>query len=120
MSMRSFVCIVCPVGCELTVDGEGSNIRVSGNQCPRGAKYGAQEALRPMRMVTSSVTVEGGKHPLCSVKTSREIDKARISDAIARVKVLRVKAPISAGQVIDADLASTGAALVATASVEGV
>ena len=57
---------------------------------------------------------------LCSVKTSREIDKARISDAIARVKVLRVKAPISAGQVIDADLASTGAALVATASVEGV
>ena len=35
--MREMICINCPMGCHLTVDdSDKSNIKVTGNTCPRG------------------------------------------------------------------------------------
>ena len=37
---RVMNCIMCPMGCEMTVTVEnGKVIDVKGNTCPRGAKY---------------------------------------------------------------------------------
>jgi CxxC motif-containing protein len=116
---REFVCIVCPVGCSLIIDGEGESPRVSGNQCKRGEVYGKQEYLRPMRMVTSSVAVDGGAQPLCSVKTEREIDKAKIFEAIEAIRSMRVRAPVEIGQTIAQDIAGTGVRLIATTADAG-
>ena len=40
---------------------EDMNITVEGNECGVGAKYNNQEVTNPVRMITSSVYVEGGK-----------------------------------------------------------
>ncbi|MDR0397433.1 MAG: DUF1667 domain-containing protein [Oscillospiraceae bacterium] len=113
---REFICIVCPVGCPLKVDGDGDNIVVTGNACPRGDAYGRQEFLRPTRVVTSSVSVLGADSPLVSVKTKGDIDKARIPAALAEIRALTVRAPVGIGQIIAPDLAGTGVPLVATSA----
>ena len=56
--MKELICIVCPNGCHLKVDEE-NGYNVTGNKCERGAEYGKAELLYPMRMVTSTVRIEG-------------------------------------------------------------
>ena len=55
--MKEIICITCPKGCHLKVDEE--TFAVSGNACPRGAVYGANELRSPVRVVTSTVIAEG-------------------------------------------------------------
>ena len=74
--MKEMICINCPMGCHLTVDdSDKSNIKVTGNTCPRGVTYAVNEVTSPKRMVTGSVKVVGGDIPMCSVKTVEAIPK---------------------------------------------
>ena len=100
MEKRELTCIVCPVGCRVTVEIEGEEMRVSGNRCKRGEAYCRQEVSCPVRTVTSLVAVSGSEHPLCPVKTSRAIPRAKIA----------------VGDILVANIAGTGADLVATDS----
>src|SRR5699024_4699423 len=63
MKNYELTCIVCPVGCRITAEVEGGDVRVSGNQCKRGELYCRQEVSCPVRTVTSLVAVEGGELP---------------------------------------------------------
>ena len=48
--IRKMTCIVCPNGCELEAEiVDGKCISVSGNLCPKGAQYAAQEVEAPKR-----------------------------------------------------------------------
>ena len=116
METKEMTCIRCPMGCRLTVTREGDEIRVTGNTCKRGEEYGIQEMRCPMRTVTTSVRVKGGRRPVCSVKTADQVPKASIGDVLSEVKTLEVEAPIRIGQVICANIAGTGVNLVATAN----
>ena len=109
-------CIVCPMGCRLTVEKVGEEIRVSGHTCKRGEKYAIQETTCPMRTLTSLVRVVGGEGPLCPVKTANVIPKALIGDALKEVKAAHVEAPVKIGDVIIANIAGTGVDLVAAAN----
>ena len=74
MEKRELTCIVCPVGCRVTVEIEGEEMRVSGNQCKRGEAYCRQEVSCPVRTVTSLVAVSGSEHPLAGMFLQREIE----------------------------------------------
>ena len=115
---KSFVCIACPMGCALRVWEEAGEIRVSGNTCKRGLKYGRQEFGAPMRTVTSSVRVEGRKHGLCSVKTDAAVPKEKVPQVLSAVYGLCVQAPVRVGDVLLENVADTGANLVATRNVD--
>lgn len=111
------VCILCPMGCGLSVDrGADGAVAVSGNGCARGVKYGQQELLSPMRVVTSSVWVDGGGLPLCPVKTRGLVPKASIPDVLAAIRAARAKSPVRIGDVIVRCAAGTGIDVVATAN----
>ena len=116
MKTMEMTCIRCPMGCRLTVTQDGDSFTVSGNTCRRGEEYGIQEMRCPMRTVTTSVRVKGGRRPVCSVKTADQVPKASIGDVLSEVKTLEVEAPIRIGQVICANIAGTGVNLVATAN----
>lgn len=116
--MKEMICICCPMGCRLKVYDEEQPVRVEGNTCPRGAKYGAEEAVCPKRVVTASVRVKGGAIAMVSVKTSDAIPKAKIFDALALLKGAEVSAPVNEGDVIVSDILGTGVDFVATKSVE--
>lgn len=109
-------CIVCPVGCRMTVEKIGENNVVKGNGCRRGEKYAIQETMNPMRTLTSLVKIEGGAEPLCPVKTNEAIAKSAIGAALQAIKVAHVAAPVQIGDVIIGNIAGTGVDLVATAN----
>lgn len=118
MEPRNLTCIVCPMGCRMTVSEVDGQLRVTGNTCPRGEKYAIQEVTLPTRVITSSVKLTGGALPLCPVKTAAPVPKAMIPQCLAAIRAIHAAAPVRIGQVLADDLAGTGVALVATANRE--
>ena len=117
MEKRELTCIRCPMGCQLTVTVDGTNICVSGNTCPRGEQYGINEVLNPLRTVTGTIRVSGGNLPVVSVKTASEIPKQKIFDVMDQIKKKTVSAPVKTGDVLIKNVAGLGIDIVATATV---
>ncbi len=109
--MKEIICITCPKGCHLKVDEE--TFAVTGNSCPRGAAYGANELRSPVRVVTSTVIVEGPARRL-PVKTDRPIPKGKMFEVMAEINRLRVKPPVQVGDVLIPNVAGTDGNVVAT------
>ena len=115
MSEKHMICTVCPMGCRLTVTcDETGALKVQGNTCKRGERYGKDEFTDPKRTVTTSVYVDGGQLPVVSVRTKTPVSKAAIPQVLEALKGFRAQAPIAVGQVLIANVAGTGADLVAT------
>ena len=128
--MKELICITCPKGCHLRVDEE--TYAVTGNACPRGAVYGANELRNPVRVVTSTVVVEapaetslakgretgeagGGVTPRrLPVKTDRPIPKGRMFAVMEEIAQVRVHAPVKVGDVLIPNVAGTDGNVVAT------
>lgn len=118
MEKKEFICIGCPLGCAVTAETEGREIKsITGNTCPRGADYVTKELTDPRRIVTSLVRVTGGELPVVSVKTAADIPKDRISQCIRELKALQLQAPVRMGQVVLEDVCGTGIRVVATRGV---
>ncbi len=117
METRNLICIGCPLGCPLTVNIEGEDIKVTGNTCPRGADYAKKEVLSPTRIVTSSIRVDGGDIAMVSVKTKSDIPKSKIFDIMKEIRAARVDAPVAMGQVLIENCADTGVDIIATKNV---
>ena len=101
---RELTCIVCPIGCALTVTEENGEYKVSGNTCPRGALYGKSEVTNPTRTLTTTVRVGNREKTLVSVKSDRPIPKEMLFLAMERVNEIKATAPIRIGDVIENDL----------------
>lgn len=118
MEERYLTCISCPMGCPLTVVmRDGEVVSVSGNTCKRGDVYARKEVTNPTRIVTTTVRVTGGSADMVSVKTKEDIPKGKIFDCVEALKDVTVQAPVRIGDVIIADVAGTGVAIVATKNV---
>ena len=112
---RDMTCIICPVGCSLKaeLDDDGKFISVSGNTCPRGAKYAEDECTNPMRTVTTTVRCEGGA--VLPVKTATPIPKDKVLECMRLISKHITHLPKSAGDVIIDDI--FGSSIVATADM---
>lgn len=115
--MRELTCICCPVGCGLLVQGEGVEMTVSGNACPRGEKYAKDEICCPVRMLTSTVELKNGVLARLPVKTRTAVPKDRLWDCMEQIRGIRVEAPVCTGSVIIENCAGTGVDVVATRSI---
>ena len=112
---QTITCINCPVGCRMTVtlSDQGEFVSVSGNTCPRGAKYAQQECTLPERMITAVIPVAGSATPL-SVKTASPVPKKMIFDIMEELSAVQVSAPVALGQVVLPDVLGTGVDIIAT------
>ena len=119
MTEKELICVNCPMGCRVKVEIEdGKVISVSGNSCPRGKAYAEKECIRPERILTTTVKILGGTHPVLPVITDREIPLDMIFDAMAEVRGVSVSAPVREGDVIIHDILGTSADVVASRSME--
>ena len=91
MDKKEFVCIACPNSCKLTVWEEAGEIHVEGHTCKRGIDHGKNEYTNPMRMLTTTVAIEGGHHRRLSVSSTGEIPKAMMSKQMAAYRETRTK-----------------------------
>ena len=111
--MTDIICITCPKGCRLSVD-EANDYAVTGNACPRGAVYGRNELLHPVRVVTSAVRGEGAAIPRLPVKTDRPLPKEKMMDCMALLDTITAQAPVQVGTVLAANILGTDVNIVAT------
>lgn len=117
--IRELVCVSCPLGCALKVelDDNGAVVSVSGNTCKRGEKYANDECTNPVRMLTSTMKVNGGSLPVIPVKTNKPIPKDKMFECMEAINNEVVDAPIKIGEVLISNICDTGADIVATNQV---
>ncbi len=108
---RKLTCIICPLGCELTVQLEDKRVLdVTGHTCPRGKAYAENECTNPQRTVTTTVRCSDGS--LVSVKTAAPIPKEKMSECMEIINNAVAVLPVSIGDVIIDDV--FGSKIVAT------
>lgn len=115
--MKQLVCIVCPRGCTMTLEGEGKDVKVSGNSCKRGAEFAVSEMTEPKRTICTTVKTAFPDVPVLPVRVSKEIPKDRIFDVMAEINKVTVKEKVKRGEVIIKDVSGLGADIIATSGV---
>ena len=116
---REFTCIICPNGCRISVEYEGTNIKnIKGDECPKGKDYVKNEITNPLRVFTGSVLVENGDFSLVSVKTHIPIPKKYLKKIGEITRRIKVEAPVEIGQVVAFNLLNENVDLIATRKIE--
>ena len=111
---RELTCIVCPMGCRITVKMRNGKVEgVSGNTCPRGERYAIDECTNPKRTLTTTMRCENGE--VISVKTDRAIPKDKMFECMKIINSSVVSPPVLIGDVIIENV--FGANIVATKNV---
>ena len=98
------------MGCHLSVDTE--TLEVTGNTCPRGAKYVKEELTCPKRVITSTVKIIGGIHRRVPVKTNDSIPKELNFKCMELLNNIELKSPVKRGDVVIKNVLGTGADVV--------
>ncbi|MBA7557638.1 hypothetical protein ES705_50402 [subsurface metagenome] len=120
MMEREFTCIICPNGCRIKVEYEGTNINnIKGDECPKGKDYVKNEITNPLRVFTGSVLVENGDFSLVGVKTPVPIPKKYLKKIGEITRQLKVESPIKIGQIIASNLLGGKVDLIATRKIIG-
>jgi CxxC motif-containing protein len=112
-------CVLCPVGCELEVRGDGGEeLQIIGNQCDKGVPFALEEVLHPKRNLATSVPAKGTEARMVSVRLSAPVPREMIFPILAEIAKLRPEAPVRRGQILIADVLGTGVDVIATRSVD--
>ena len=110
---RELTCIVCPKGCQLTVELNGKEIvSISGHTCKRGEEYAKNECTAPMRTITSTAAILGGG--VVPVKTDKAIPKELMFECMAEINKARVSPDAKLGDVVVENILGTGANVITT------
>ena len=95
MEKRELTCINCPMGCQLTVTLDGGAVtKVEGQTCPRGEAYARTEVTAPVRTVTTTVHITGGRAPMLSVKTAAPVPKSAVPQVLRALKTVTAGAQL--------------------------
>lgn len=108
---KEMICIVCPMGCHLTIDTD--TLDVTGNTCPRGAEYAKEELVAPKRVITSTVRITGGLHHRLPVKTNGAIPKDLNFKCMEELAKVELKSPVKVGDIVIKNVLNTGVDVVA-------
>ncbi len=110
---RKITCIICPRGCEMTVDYEGKKVNsVIDNACPRGAVYAENEIASPVRTLTTTALYEDGS--VVAVKTDKPIPKELIFECMKEINKLRIPKSACAPDTVIENILGTGANVIIT------
>lgn len=104
---RQITCIVCPRGCTMTAEIEGSSITVTGHSCPKGEQHAIGECTNPVRSLTSSIRVSNREDTMVSVKSTDPVPKGRMFDIMDLIRAATVEAPVAIGDVLIDDVFGT-------------
>ncbi len=107
------ICTTCPKGCRAAVWEIDGKVQMKGTICKRGRVYVEQEFRDPRRVLTSTVTVEGGSRKRLPVRTAQAIPKGDLLKCMERIHGVRISPPLVVGAVIVPNI-SAGIDLIAT------
>ena len=113
---REIVCIVCPNGCRIRCETVDGGLTCTGQKCKRGVAYVQAELTRPMRSLTTSVKTIFPDSPVVSIRTSGEIEKAKIREVIASLADVTVRQRVRIGDVVVPNICGTGVNIICTSN----
>ena len=111
---NELICIVCPMGCRLKIEGSPGNLTISGNKCKRGIAYAQEELTNPTRMICSTVKISGGIHKVVPVKTDRAIPEKYKFEVMKLINKVELNSPVTMGDVVLENVFDTGVNVVVT------
>lgn len=114
------ICIVCPMSCHMEIEQaeDGTILSVMGNSCNRGDSYARKELTTPMRMLTTTVAIEGALHRRLPVILTGEIPKEKQEEVMKEISKICVKAPVLYQQILEQDICGLGVAVMASRSMD--
>ena len=113
-----FVCVVCPVGCEIDVVHDGGKIiSMEGNKCEKSEEFVTQELIEPMRILTTTVRIQGSRWLVIPVRTDKAVPKRLFALIMRRLRRIELQAPVGILDVVVRDVLRTGANVIATRSM---
>lgn len=115
--MVNLTCIICPNGCNLTVDMIDNKWIVNGNMCPKGREFAINEMTNPKRSICSTVKTIYEEIPRLSVRTDGEVPKDKIFDIMNEINKVCLKKKVHNGDVIIEDILGTGVNIIATSDM---
>ncbi|MCC8023875.1 MAG: DUF1667 domain-containing protein [Clostridium sp.] len=115
---HEYICIVCPMSCDLALSDENGEVRVRGNTCRRGEAYAKSEYTNPVRMITTTVSLTNSHRRLLPVISTEAVPKSRLWDCLNQLYSITVKAPVKAGDVIVRNIMDTGVDIISAKTVE--
>lgn len=116
---KEIICTVCPRGCHILVEGRGETVlSVDGHNCKRGLDYANSEYAHPVRILTTTVKIDGMQNDLLPVRSNRPVPKEKLLDCMAVIRTASVKLPVKRYDVIISNICGSGADIVATKTVE--
>jgi CxxC motif-containing protein len=116
---KHFVCVVCPIGCEIDVVHDGSKIiSMEGNKCEKSEEFVSQELIEPMRILTTTVRIEGSRWAVIPVRTDKSVPKRLFPRIMKQVRGIKLQAPVNMLDVVVSDILHTGANVIATRTIQ--
>lgn len=115
---KEVICTVCPRGCRIQVEGEGEAIRsVEGYTCKRGLEYASAEFAHPVRILTTTVRMEGVEGDLLPVRSSKPVPREKLFACMEVIRRVQVKLPVAMYDVVVPNICETGVDIVAAKAV---
>jgi CxxC motif-containing protein len=117
MNRYELICIACPKGCHLIVEGDHPNWHVTGNACIKGEAYGVKEVVDPRRILTTTIRIRHDIHRRLPVVTSAALPKDMLIAALAVINPSVVTPPIYVNQVIFENILGTDINLLSSKTI---
>ena len=120
MTEQNMICIVCPIGCKMTVREDMNVITVFNNKCKRGQTYAVKELTAPTRMLTTTVVIRNAFISRIPVRSSQPLPKNLLGKAMEVINKVEVKAPVLAGEILITNILDTGVDIIASRSMKNI
>ena len=117
MQSKEIICTVCPKGCKITIYKDPNSpdgYSTDGNVCKRGRSYAIAELTDPRRVLTTTVKINNAIHSRLPVRTLQAVPKDKIMECMEIINDFEINAPVTTGDILIVDIASTGINLVSS------
>ena len=114
----NLTCIVCPIGCTITVTENNSQLTISGNRCTKGRDFAIAEATHPMRSLCSTVKTTDPDMPRLPVRTDGDIPLNLIFSVMALINSTVLANPVSSGDIVIENVLDTGVNIISTCNMQ--
>ncbi len=91
---------------------------VAGHSCPKGIEFAEREWYHPVRILTTTVRTDDDKLRRIPVRTTSDIPKDKLMEAMVALDAVVVTLPIAIGTVIVKNLLNLGTDVIATFSTK--
>ena len=97
---------------------KGKLIKIEGNNCKKGIKFAEKELANPVRILTTTISIDSKKLERLPVRSSAPAPKDKIRQMVNEVKKIKVKPPVKMGDVIAGNFLDTGVDIISSITVE--